>query len=137
MRLAAISILFCACCFGQTQLSNTNRVLHVTTSSNLTSISNAVRVASGLHVGMAGADVQKYMREHGMVQTNVYSISADRGRTLSWAYPLAGSATLMLDMHCTQAPKSALFDWSAPVLDRARIQSQAADVMTITLTNAP
>ena len=86
---------------------------------------------------MAAQDVVKYMKDHGMAQTNVYSISLDRGRTLSCPYSLAGGATLMLDMHCTQAPKSGLFGWSDPVLDRARIQSQGADIITITLTNAP
>jgi hypothetical protein len=135
--VAANLILFCACCFGHAQTSETNRVLYVTTSSNLVSISNAVRIASGLRVGMAGSDVQKYMQDHGMAQTNVYSISLDRGRTLSSPYPLAGGATLMLDMHCTQAPKTGLFGWSSPVLDRARIQSQGTDIMTITSTNAP
>ena len=135
--LAGTLILFCACCFGHAQTPDTNRVLYVTASSNLVSISNAVRIASGLRVGMSGQDVQKYMQDHGMVQTNVYSISVDRGRTLSCPYPLAGGATLMLDMHCTQAPKSGLFGWSAPVLDRARIRSQGSDIISITLTNAP
>ena len=135
--LAATLILLSSCCFGQAQTAGSNRVLYVTTSSNLLSISNAVRIALGLRVGMPGPDVQKYMQSHGMVQTNVYSISADRGRTLSCPYPLAGGAMLMLDMHCTKAPSLGLFGWSDPVLDRARIQSQGADIMTIAFTNAP
>jgi hypothetical protein len=135
--LTATLTLFCVCCFGHAQTSDTNRVLYVTTSSNLVSISNAVRIASGLRVGMAGSDVQKYMQDHGMVQTNFYSISVDRGRTLSYPYPLAGGATLMLDLHCTQAPKTGLFGWSGPVFDRGRIQSHGTDIITVTLTNAP
>jgi hypothetical protein len=138
MRALTITlIVFCTCCYGQTQTPGTNRVLYITTSSNLASISNAVRIASGLRVGMVGLDVQKYMQNHGMVQTNVYSISLDRGRTSSCPYPLAGGAMLMLDMHCTQPPKSGLFGWSAPVLDRARIESQGTDLISIALTNAP
>lgn len=135
--LAATLIIFCACFLGHAQTPDTNRVLYVTTSSNLVSISNAVRIASGLRVGMSGQDVQKYMQDHGMVQTNVYSISLDRGRTSIWPYPLAGGACLELDMHCTQAPKTGLFGWSAPVIDGARIQSQGTNTITITLTNAP
>lgn len=100
------------------------------------SISNAVKVASGLRVGMPGTDVHKYMDDHGMSQTNVYSISLDRGRTLSCPYPLAGSATLMLDMHCTSAPPG-LFGWSNPVLDRAYIQIQGTNLISIRLTNGP
>src|SRR3954470_8796033 len=67
-------------------------------------ISNAVKIASGLHVGMPGADVSKYVEDHGLVQTNVYSFSMDRGRTLTYPYRLAGTASLMLEMHCTSAP---------------------------------
>ena len=135
--LTATLIFVCSCFFGEAQTPNTNRVLYVTTKSNLVSISNAVRIASGLHFGMPGPEVEKYMQDHGMVQTNVYSISLDRGRTVSCPYPLSGNALLMLDMHCTQAPKSGLFGWSAPVLDRARIQSQGSDIVSITFTNAP
>src|SRR5690242_19799342 len=93
--------------------------------------------AGGCLSACPGADVQKYMQEHGMVQTNVYTISLDRGRTLSCPYPLGGGVTLLLDMHFTQSPKSGLFGWSAPILDRARIQSQGADITSITLTNSP
>src|SRR5262245_11212482 len=129
MKALAATLLFqCVCCLGHAQTTQTNRVLYMTTSSNLVSISNAVRIASGLRVGMAAADVQKYMRDHGMTQTNVYWMSLDRGRTLACPYPLAGGATLLLDMHCTKAPATGLFDWDDPVLDRARVQSQGADI---------
>ena len=138
MKALATTFLFlCVCCFGQAQTLDTNRVLYVTTSSNLVSISNAVWIASRLRVGMAGADVQKYMRDHGMIQTNVYSISVDRGRTLACPYPLAGGATLFLDLHCTKAPATGLFGWRDPVLDRARVQSQGADIISVALTNGP
>jgi hypothetical protein len=138
MKALAIGFSFlCLCCLGQAQTLDTNRVLYVTTSSNLISISNAVRIASNLRAGMAAADVHKYFQDHGMIQTNVnvYSISVDRGRTLSCAYPLAGGASLYLDMHCTKPPASALFGWSEPVLDRARVESQGANVISIALTN--
>jgi hypothetical protein len=134
---AATLILLCVCCLGRAQTPDTNRVLYVTASSNLVSISNAVRIASGLRVGMAGAAVQQNLHDHGMIQTNIYFISLDRGLTLTYPYPLAGGAKLMLDMHCTKAPATGLFGWSAPVLDRARIQSQGADIISIALTNAP
>lgn len=122
---------------GKRSTPDTNHVLYLTTSSNLVSISNAVRIASGLRVGMPVRDVHKYMQAHGLVQTNVYAIGFNGGRTMSCPYPLAGPAMLMLDMHFTEAPKSGLWDWSAPVLDGARILSQGVDIITITLTNAP
>jgi len=127
------------CCPGHAQTPDTNRVLHVTTSPNLMSISNAVRIASNLRVGMANADVQKYMQDHAVIQTNVnvYSISVDRGHTLSYGYPLAGGALLCLDMHCTKSPPTGMFGWSDPVLGRASVQSQGVDIISIALTNGP
>jgi hypothetical protein len=118
-------------------VANTNRVLYMTTSSNLLSISNAVKIASGLQVGMAGQDVQKYMQDYGLVQTNIYSISMDGWRTCICPYPLTDGATLMLDMHCIQGHTSALFGHSVSVLDGARIQSQGMDIIAIKLANTP
>jgi hypothetical protein len=123
-------------CLGQAQALGTNRAANVTNCSNLVSISNAVTIASGLRVGMSGADVNKYLQFHGITQTNIYSMSMDRGRTLTCPYPLAESATLMLEMHCTSAPPR-LWGWSNPVLDRAYIQSHNTNNISITFTNAP
>ena len=100
----------------------------------LAAISNAVKVASGLRVGMPGPDVSKYMREHGKTQTDVRFISLDRDRTMTCPYPLTGTATLMLEMHSTNAPFG-LFGWRDPVLDRAHIQYQGVDIISVTLTN--
>jgi hypothetical protein len=123
MKALAGLILLALPCLGQAQ-------------TNLVTISNAVKIASGLHVGMPQADVHKYMQAHGMTQTNVCSISLDRGRTLTCPYPLAEAATLTLEMHCTQAPPG-LFGWKNPVLDRANIQSGGSNIISIALTNAP
>jgi len=143
MRILTATLMFiCACCIGHAQRLDTNAVLYWPTNENLVSISNGVRIASGLLVGMSAPDVQKYMHEHGMTNefeglTNMFSISLDRGRTLISPYPLAGGATLMLQMHCTKPPPSGLFGWSHPVLDGARIQGQGDKVTPIALTNAP
>lgn len=138
---AAILVLLCSHYLEQAETSGANdtptpRTLYVTNRSNLVSISSAVKIASGLRVGMPATDVHKYMENHGITQTNIYSISLDRGRTLTWPYPLAGDTKLMLDMHCTKAPPG-LLGWSNPVLDRAYIQNQGAGIISITLTNAP
>lgn len=133
---AAGLILVCLCWHGQAQTPATNGTFLLTSRSNLMSISNAVKIASGLRVGMLGTDVTKYMAGHGMLQSNIYSVSVDRGRTLTCPYPLAGTFSLMLEMHCTSAPPG-LFGWSNPVLDRAYIQSQGTNVISITLTNGP
>jgi hypothetical protein len=143
MRALAAGLVFvCLLCLGRAQMSVTNAItapgmLYLTTHSNLLSMSNAVKIASGLRAGMAGPDVQKYMQDHGIVQTNIYSMSVDRGRTLTCPYFLAGGATLMLEMHCTKAPPEGLHGWSAPVLDRAYIQSQGAEIISVAFTNSP
>jgi hypothetical protein len=141
---ATVLILLCLHLAAQAQTSDTNGltapdVLYQTSSSTPTSISNTVRVASGLRVGMAGADVQKYLQDHGLTQTNIYSISADSGRLLTSVYRLAGDTTLLLDLHCTNAPAEGLSDWSDPVLDRAYIcyiSNQGTNVISVVLTNA-
>jgi len=140
--LATALIVLCFLRLGGAQTPATNGVtasgmLYLTSRSNSFSISNAVKVASGLRVGMAGEEVRKYMEHRGMGQTNVYSISLDRGRTVTYPYSLAGGTTLMLEMHCTKAPSTGLYGWSAPVLDRAFIQSQGADIITIIPTKGP
>jgi len=86
---------------------------------------------------MPKADVDKYLQDHGVSQTNVYSMSLDRGRTLSCPYPLAGVTTsLVLEMQCSQPQTSGLFGWKNPLLKRAYIQSQGTNIISITLTNA-
>ena len=140
--LATALIVLCFLHLGRAQTHATNGVtasgiLYLTSRSNFLSISNAVEVASGLRVGMAGEEVGKYMENHGMGQTNVYSISLDRGRTVTYPYSLAGGAALMLEMHCTKAPSAGLYGWRDPVLDRAFIQSQGADIITIIPTRSP
>ena len=63
----------------------TRGLLYITNPTNAAGISNAVKIASGLLIGMAVADVHKYMREHGMGQTLTggapLSATLDRMRT--------------------------------------------------------
>lgn len=145
MRTLVTVVFFAAAsAFGQVQVhsvttnsSAASGVLFMTNPTNAVSISNAVRVASGLRIGMPTADVQKYMSEHGMSQTNVYSLSLDRGRTSVCPYPLAGgNSTLMLEMRSTKAG-GGLFDWENPVLTGANIQCNGATITSISLTNGP
>jgi hypothetical protein len=72
---------------------------------------------------MAKADVDRYMRDHGMTQTNIYSMSVDRGRTSTCPYPLPGGSSLMLEMQCSRVGPG-LFDWGHPVLSRAYIRKR-------------
>ncbi|MCX6922820.1 MAG: hypothetical protein NT154_06350 [Verrucomicrobia bacterium] len=139
--LGAFVILAAALSFAhaQTPAAATNRtLLYMTNPTNAVSISNAVKIASDLRLGMTAPDVHKYMREHGMGQTNLYSLSLDRGHTLSCPYPLSGGgSSLMLEMECSEPPESGLFGWKNPLLKGAYIQSQGANIISITLTNAP
>ncbi len=129
---------------GMTQLSPppTQRdpargLVDITSGTNVASVSSAVRIASGLRVGMTKADADKYMQDHGLRQTNVYSISLDRGRTLTCPYPLPGSSnSLMLEMQCSRV-RPGLFDWGHPVLSKAYIQSQGTNIISIIFTNRP
>ena len=146
MKHLAIILSVLACLVAHKALAaDTNLVPYTATSSNLMSISNAVRIASGLRLGMSETEVQKYMHAHGMTNewegatgTGMFSISLDRGRTLNCPYYLAGGATLWLEMHSTKPPPSGgLFGWSAPVFSKATIQTSGADKIPITSTNAP
>src|SRR5439155_21177044 len=142
--LAAVVIFAILLCSAQAQTSATpaNSItapgfLYITSRSNLVTISNAVKIAARLRIGMPKADVDKYLQDHGVSQTNVYSMSLDRGRTLSCPYPLAGVTTsLVLEMQCSQPQTSGLFGWKNPLLKRAYIQSQGTNIISITLTNA-
>lgn len=136
--LVAGLVFVCLLCLGRAQTHATDSMTapetpYVTSRSNLLSISNAVRIAAGLRVGMTGDEVYKHMQDHGMAQTNIYSISLDRGRTMTCPYPLAGGTLLMLDMHCTVAPSEGLFGWKAPVFDRAYIQNKGGEIISTTL----
>ena len=120
--------------FAQTSTTNlikTPELLYVTSSSNLTWISNAVKIAAGLRVGVTKADVDNYLHAHGM-QTNVGGLSLDRGRTMACFY-----GSLVLDMECSQPPVSGLFGWKNPLLKRACIQVAGANITSITFTNPP
>jgi hypothetical protein len=141
--LAVIVILATLLCFADAQTSTTTNqirvpeTLYMTTASNLVSISNAVKIASGLRVGMTNADVDKYMHDHGYGwQTNVGGMSANR--VTAWFYPLAtASSSLVLETECSMPPTPGLFRWTNPLLKRAYIQSQGVDIIFITLTNGP
>jgi hypothetical protein len=123
--------------FAQSSTAATNiirapEVLQITTGSNAMSISNAFRIASGLRVGMTMEAVANYMHAHGIYQTNLYSISTDRGRTMSCPW-----GNLLLDIECSQPPASGLFGWKNPVLKRAYVQIAGTNIVSITLTNSP
>jgi hypothetical protein len=149
--LAAVLILQTLLCSGQDQTpikvlslkTSTNGtaalgLAYMTSCSNLVTISNAVKIASGLRAGMPNADVIKFMHDHDMSQTNVFSMSLDRGRALSCFYPLAGvSTSLVLAMECSEPPTLGLYGWKNPLLKGAYIQSQGSNIIFITLTNAP
>jgi hypothetical protein len=145
--LAAVVIFLTLLCFGlaQTPIAATNGIaaseqLNMTNRPNLVTISNAVKIASGLRIGMTWADADKYLLAHGMGQTNIYSMSMDRGHTLDCPYPLTGVATnvsLVLAMECSQPPASGLFGWKNPLLKGAYIQSNGVNIIFITLTNTP
>lgn len=139
----ALTLSVLACLVAAKALAaDTNLVPYTATSSNLISISNAVRIASGLRLGMSETEVQKYMHAHGMTnewegQTKMFSISVDRGDTLNCPYFLAGGATLWLEMHSTKPPPSGQFGRSAPLFSKATIQTSDDHIIPIAPTNAP
>lgn len=49
--------------------------------------------------------------------------------------PLEGTVRLVLEIQCNQPPTSGLFGWKNPLLKKAYIQSQGANIVSITLAN--
>jgi hypothetical protein len=88
---------------GSTNVIRTPELLYITTSSNVTAISNAIKMASSLRIDMTKPEVENYLYEHGM-QTNVTeTLSLDRGRTVGYFYQLPGNrSNLVLEMECTE-----------------------------------
>jgi hypothetical protein len=146
-RLAVVVFLAASVFCGRAQISQgttnvirTPELLYITTSSNVTAISNAVKMASSLRIDMTKPDVDHYLIERGMptniVETQVDGLSLDGDRTIGYFYPLPGNRSfLVLDMECTERPASGLRGWKNPVLKKAYIQSQGVDIISIALTN--
>jgi hypothetical protein len=123
--------------FGMTNTVVAPGVFYVTTPANLTCISNAVKVAAGLRAGMSRAEVDTYMWDRGMVLTNNFSLSLDRGRTTSCFYALTDSTSLVLEMSSSTDARIPGVEPRNSVLDAAYIKSGDAKFISITLTNAP
>ena len=129
---ASISNVLCA----QVTLTPTNRgVLFLSGNTNTLSVSNAVRILSGLRTGMEQTNVDKYMNAHGM--TNQGGLSLDRGRHSVYHYNFPGTdSTLVLETRSKRTGPG-LFDWGNPILEGGRIQRLDVDTFLITFTNAP
>jgi hypothetical protein len=147
-KLAAVLFVGALTFCGNAQISETTtnvirtqELLYITTSSNVTAISNAVKMASSLRMDMTRPDVDHYLIERGMstnVVENADGLSLDGGRTIGYFYPLPGNRSfLVLDMECTERPASGLRGWKNPVLKKAFIQSQGENIVSIALTNTP
>jgi len=109
---------------------------------NRVSVSQAVKIASKLYIGMTEADADSFLESHGIsgriVDTNgttiIYSQSV--GDEFEWCtfYPLADGCSLGLDMR----PSHVNTNWGGNgLLEGASIQSNSFNIISITLTNAP
>lgn len=125
---------------ASTNVIRTPELLFITTSSNVTAISNAVKMASNLRIDMTKPEIDRYLLERGM-PTNVLEyadgLSLDRGRTISYFCTLPGNrSSLVLEMECSERPASGLRGWKNPLLKKAYIQSQGENIISIRLTNS-
>jgi hypothetical protein len=135
--LAVISILgMSGVLLAQVGLTPVNRdALIVSSNTNALSVSNAVRIISGLRPGMALTNVDGYLNARGM--TNCGGLSLDRGEHTTFYYGFPGTdSTLVLETRSRRTGPS-LFDWGDPVLESGRIQRLGVDTFVITFTNAP
>ena len=109
--------------------------LLISSNTNVLSVSNATQILSGLRLGMAQTNVDKYMNAHGM--TNRGGVSLDRGHHTSFYYDFPGKDTSLVLETRSRRTGPGLFDWGDPVLDSGRIQRLDVDTFLITFTNAP
>ncbi len=102
---------------------------------NAFSLSNATQIVSGLRLGMAQTNVDRYLNAHGM--TNRFCLSLDRGQHTTFHYDFPGTdRTLALETRSRRTGPS-LFDWGYSVLESGRIQKLGVDTFLITFTNTP
>jgi hypothetical protein len=138
MKAPAMILLFAVSgvMLAQVVLTPTNRgALLMSSNTNVLSVSNAVRIISGLRLGMAQTNVDRYMNAHGM--TNRIGMSLDRGEHTAFYYDFPGTdSTLVLETRSRRTGLG-LFDWGDPVLQSGRIQRLGVDTFLITFTNAP
>ena len=99
--------------------------------SNNVTRAEAIKVASQLSVGMAEDDVTKFVAKHGL--TNAFGLGALAG----WGrfYSLTDGGSLVLEYG--PRPMTTNYWWEGNgLLEKAFIQSNGDNIVSITLTNA-
>lgn len=135
--LAFVSVLaMSGVLLAQVVLTPVNQgALLVSGNTNVFSLSNATQIVSGLKLGMAQTNVDRYLNAHGI--TNRGGLSLDRGHHTTFHYDFPGTdRTLVLETRSKRTGPS-LFDWGDPILESGRIQRLGVDTFLITFTNAP
>jgi hypothetical protein len=123
---------------AQTVIAATNRIAPT----------EAVKIASGLRLGMAEADAAKFLEAHGVTsgfldtkrQVYVYTLSVGSCTGWSTGYPLAGGYILSLNMEPRKTNGLVTMNgrWGGNgLLTGASIQSNCVTIASITLTNKP
>ena len=100
--------------------------------SNVVTRAEAIKVASQLRVGMSEEDASKFVAKHGL--TNAVGL----GAMTSWGrfYSLTDGTSLVLDYRAR--PMTTNHWWEGKgVLEKALIQSNSVNVLSITFTNVP
>lgn len=127
--------------------------LYLTSRTNLVQVPEAIRVASQLHPGISEADATKFLQQDGVGScvivtngtTNVYSLggtsnvySLSIGSSVGWTtfYELAEGCSLGLEMRPSQIRTDGIWGGNG-LLERAIIQSNSINIVTISLTNKP
>lgn len=130
MRTTTILIFLCLLPGGL--YSQTNRV----------TVADAVKVASGLRVGMREDDADEYLFDHGIncrtYDTNgavlIYYSSVGDNFRWTTCYPLRAAFNLDLD-YSNAYTTTNWYEWNG-ILEDAKIESNEMDIISITFTNS-
>jgi hypothetical protein len=91
----------------------------------------AIKISSGLKVGMSEGEVGRFLETNGL--TGEFTIGSHVGGTRS--YLLSDGCTLCLDISLKSG--SYTVAWTNRILRAASIQSNGVKIVSIILTNAP
>jgi hypothetical protein len=140
MKKLAMTVLLMAAIAVSAQVSliPTNQAaLLVSSSTNTLSVSNAIRMLSGLRLGMEQTNIDSYLGKHGITNRAFGNVSVDRGQHYYCYYDFPGTDCTLVLQTRSRRTGPGLFDWGYPVLEGGCIRRVGVDTFLITFTNAP
>ncbi len=151
MKTIIVLTSLLAACLAQAQTStnlaraSTNLAQASKASTNRVAMRQAIKIASGLRVGMSETETLKFLEAHGVtsrvVDTNgdtlIESMSVGSGGGWATAYPLADHGCI-LALHMRPSQRRSNGFWGGNgLLESASIQSNGITIVSIAFTNRP